>query len=65
MGYEIVCLQNVSCMGNSQPTIKITKDNPEWNDAYKTWLSGKNPTNAQEWKQGVFAVCELKNGPIV
>ena len=55
MGYKIVKLQNHPL----DPTIVISKGDPEWEAAYQEWTNGKNPTNAIDWKKGVFALTEL------
>lgn len=47
-------LQNTSDWDVTKPTIVITPDQPEWAEAYKKWLSGKNPTDSPEWKKGVI-----------
>jgi hypothetical protein len=53
----ITVLQNASNFpGNPIPTIVIKKGDDEWEQAYKNWLIGKNPTDSEEWKKGVFAV---------
>lgn len=36
------------------PTILIDKTDSGWDIAYKNYLQGKNPTESQEWKQGVY-----------
>lgn len=35
-------------------TIELREDAPEWEDAHKRWITGKNPTDSAEWKRGVF-----------
>lgn len=55
MGNTISKLSNASAFpGNPDPTIVIKKGDPEWDEAYQNWISGKNPTNSVEWKKGVF-----------
>ena len=57
--YEVAALQNSSNFaGNLEPTIKITKNDPNWDEAYSKWVSGKTPTDSPEWKKGVFAIME-------
>jgi hypothetical protein len=41
-------------------SILIKEDSPEWDEAYSSWLSGKNPTNDPRWKSGVFLGFEEK-----
>ena len=36
------------------PTIRIVREDVNWNDAYANWLAGKNPTDSPEWKKGVY-----------
>jgi len=59
MGYKIVKLQNKSNWDKEKPTICISIDDPEWEEAYKNWQEGKNPTNSPEWKKGIVAITEL------
>lgn len=49
-------LQNASYAGChvGNPTIKIAEGEPGWQEAYDSWLKGKNPTSAEDWKLGVF-----------
>lgn len=62
MTYSIYKLQNVSSFpGNPLPTISIEIGQPEWEDALKSWKSGKNPTDSSEWKKGVFAITKENN----
>lgn len=49
-------LQNCSGYSSSIPTIIINKKDNNWVTAYKNWLSGKNPTESKEWKNGCFAL---------
>jgi hypothetical protein len=39
---------------NSEHTIRITEEDPEWTQAYTNWKAGKNPTDSKEWKKGIF-----------
>lgn len=58
---EINKLQNQSDFpGNPKPTIVISVNDTQWNDAYKNWLAGKNPTDSKEWKM-VFACFTERN----
>lgn len=55
---QIRVLQNVP-LATSQaemekPTIRITSEDPSWEDAYYNWFSGKNPTFSPEWKKGIY-----------
>jgi hypothetical protein len=34
--------------------IVIAENDPQWNEAYSNWISGKNPTADPRWKLGVF-----------
>ena len=54
MAYRIVTLQNSP--SKEEPTIKIVLGDLEWQDAYKNWIAGENPTDSLEWKKGVFAI---------
>ena len=47
-------LQNKSNWDNDKPSIVITPDQPQWQEAYSRWLDGKNPTDSPEWKKGVY-----------
>jgi hypothetical protein len=47
-------LQNKSDWDKDKPTIVITPADPQWENAYKNWLSGKNPTDDPAWKLGVY-----------
>lgn len=49
-------LQNTSiCSKNVQPpSIKLEEGCVGWEEAYANWLAGKNPTDNQEWKSGVY-----------
>ena len=47
-------LQNTSDWEQDKPTIVIEKDSPEWEESYKNWLQGKNPTISKEWEKGVI-----------
>jgi hypothetical protein len=38
-----------------KPTIEITIDDPDWEEAYDNWIQGKPPTDSKEWKKGVIA----------
>ena len=59
MGCKVTAFQNASNRpGNPAPTIKITIDDPEWDQAMKNWLDGKNPTDSPEWKKCVLAVTQ-------
>jgi len=75
MGYKIVGFQNQPPRPSywkeewnetewdiwTEPTIKITKDDSGWEEAFKNWLEGKPPTDSQEWKKGIVAFCEEIN----
>jgi hypothetical protein len=45
-------------------TIRIEEGSPEWDEAYRNWMNGKNPTASPEWKTGVFFgyIKEAANG---
>lgn len=51
-------LQNKSGWDKEKPTIIINANSPEWEQAYKNWLDGKNPTDSPLWKEGVFMTFE-------
>lgn len=34
--------------------LSIKEGEPEWEEAHKNWLSGKNPTSDPLWKRGVY-----------
>jgi len=54
---KITKLQNYSGFPNNlSPTVVVTTEDPEWENAYKNWIAGKNPTDSIEWKKGVFAI---------
>ena len=59
-GYVIYKLQNAPDSAKNPPDIIITEDDPEWDQAFKSWLAGKNPTNSPLWKKGVFAETRKK-----
>jgi hypothetical protein len=55
--YSRPVLQNSSICNTDKPTpptLRIVQGEPAWNDAYKNWLGGKNPTDSPEWKAGVY-----------
>ena len=39
---------------NANSTIVIAEVDENWDTAYATWLTGKNPTGSPEWKKGVY-----------
>jgi len=39
---------------DNKPTIVITEDDSNWEEAHANWIVGKPPTNSPEWKKGVF-----------
>lgn len=50
----VTMLQNTSSFGKAMPSIRITRKDPGWEQAYRRWLDGLNPTESPEWKKGVF-----------
>ena len=63
MPYKVTKLQNASPWSDETPDIVIKEGDPEWDEAYQNWKSGKNPTNDKLWKKAVIACTEtIENG---
>ncbi len=58
----VVRIQNTSDWDEVTPTISVQKGDPNWDESYKNWLDGKNPTNSSEWKKGIFGCFTLVEG---
>ena len=56
MGYAIYKLQD----DYHNPTIIIKKGDELWDEAFANWISGKNPTDDPNWKNGVYAITRSK-----
>lgn len=48
-GYYDPCLK-----AHANVSILILEGDAEWDEAYARWISGKNPTDSPDWKQGVI-----------
>ncbi len=62
MGYQIYKFQNVSSFSNEKPTIEIDDSHPNWLAIFHDWKMGKNPTDSNEWKKGIFALTKRIDG---
>lgn len=53
-------LRNVSAFGHETPTIEIHETDDGFDAAFARWLTGRNPTDAAEWRRGVFLSLESR-----
>jgi len=55
MGYQIFKIQNA----HENPTIIVDDTMKDWPEIYEKYLTGANPTDSKEWKNGIIALTKL------
>ena len=58
MPYRVNKFQDVPSFTGEEPSIVVTDSDPNWDECYKRWLSGLNPTDSKLWDKGVYG-CEM------